>query len=490
MPPSNTTPATATPILLSQLPYVTTEDVLDGTPQTVYFKITNDLGHDAVVTFWFHGVNVPGNPGVDYISDYDGWEDEAITAQIFNAYPNCATELPILAGDVWWIKVFPFNVGATNPTLNINITLKPYSPTFGDGQVVIFAASADAPFIGWGGLHAGFINPATGIVNFIPFFPAAEQGDVLESGRYLLQDTSGVTQPPATGQDNYVLLYSPNFSLITRVLVPGPAAGFNFQPHIRTNNATDKFWIASSGFGGAKNRYGTVSSAGVISAMTELADFPSGVATVAAHAALNDESYLLVARNSGTSNFAYKWNLNTLAWDGSIGTEVTNYTPSDILVLADNTIIISYYRTADRKDTIIRRYALDGTQLNTMSIATVEAITASPRLGYAKDPLYFWLWMPKVNGVSLLKKVRASDFTLLVDTSVGNVFETAIETPTPQLIYVSDSCPVVETRITPLSGIVVVTTTPYVPGSPRRDTYPDQAKKIPNPTVRTALLGD
>jgi hypothetical protein len=159
-------------------------------------------------------------------------------------------------------------------------------------------------------------------------------------------------------------------------------------------------------------------------------------------------------------------------------------------VLADNTIIISYYRTADRKDTIVRRYALDGTQLNTMSIPTVAAITASPRLGYAKDPLYFWLWIPKTDGVSLLKKVLASDFSLLIDTSVGNVYETAIETPTPQLIYVSDSCPVVETRITPLSGILFTDPTPFIPGNPRRDKYPDQEKKIPNPTVRTAFIGD
>lgn len=488
----NKTPETATEIFVSQLPYVATQTVLEGTIQTVYFKITNDLTRDAVITFWFHGVNVPGNPATEYVADYEGFEEIDIINQVFDAFPNCATEVPILAGDSWWIRVSTQGAGTANPTLSINITLKPYSATFSDGQIVIFAASATEPFIEWGGLHAGFINPGPPgtIVNFIPFFPPAEQGDILNSGIYLLQDTASVTQPPATGTDTYLLLYTANFVLITRVLVPGVVVGQNFQAHIRTNNGTGKFWIVSSGHSGGSNRYGTVSNAGVISSMTTLSNFPFGVATVAAHAALNDETFLLLAPFATANNQIYKWNLGTLAFDGTIGTAIANYRPTDMLVLADDTIVISYVRTSDFKDTIVRRYNLAGAQLNTVSYTTVASITATPRLGYAKNPLYFWLWMPKTDGVSEIKKHLATDFSLAIDTTVPNVYETAIETPTPALIYVSDSCPIIETRITPLAGLIFTDPTPFTPGQPRRDVYPDQEKKIPNPTVRTALIGE
>src|SRR5215203_75931 len=140
MPVPNNTPATATEILLSALPLITTQNVLDGTVQTVYFKVTNDLTHDAVVTFWFFGV-IGANPAISYVADYEGFTDLAISDQIFDSFPNCAEELPIPTGDSWWIRVSPEGVGAATPTLNINVSLKPYSESFPAGQIVIFAAS-------------------------------------------------------------------------------------------------------------------------------------------------------------------------------------------------------------------------------------------------------------------------------------------------------------------------------------------------------------
>lgn len=483
MPVPNNTPATATEILVSLLPYVTTENVLDGTIQTVYFKITNDLTHDVVVTFWFHGVNVPGNPGVDYISDYEGFEEVGIINMIFDAYPNCATEVPIPAGASWWIRVSPEGVGATNPTLNINVTLKPYSTTFPAGQIVIFAASASGYFASHGGLHAGFIDPALGqIVNFIPFFPAAEHGDALaNTGVYLITDVSAVTLPPVVGSD-VMLLYNPQFQLVTRVLFPFPGVGSTFDTLIRTNLVTNKFWVVSPGFGGALNRYATVSGSGVISAPIDILAFTTGAAVAACAAATNTESHLLVAPRASSNNYLHKWNLNTLAWDGTIGTEVLNYTPSDVLMLADNTVVVSYLRDADKKDTIIRRYDLAGVQLNTVSIATANRITATPRLGYARDTAYFWAWLPQNNGVSLLKKFKASDFTLAIDTTIPNVYETSIETATPALIYVSDSCPIIETQVQSSASIFKI-----VPDK-RTDSDGSNTIAIPAPTFKTALL--
>lgn len=480
MPVPNNTPGTATEILVSALPYITSQNVLDGTIQTVYFKLRNDLARDAVVTLWFYGT-IGSNPAVTYTPNHNGYTSVGLGTFVYNGFTNCPVEIPIKAGNSYWIQVFNTGAGAGTPTLNINGSLKPYSTSFPGGQIVIFAASADTYFVTQGGLHAGFITPSPNqIVNFIPFFPAAEDGDLVLS-TYLIVDTSSVTQPPAaSGGNYYMLLYNQSFGLITRTLISGSVVGNSHAPRIRANNTTNKFWIISAGDSGAPNRYATVSPVGVLSAVTSLANFTTGAALADCGVATNNDSHLLVCPRTTSNNYAHKWNLNTLAWDGSIGTAVANYRPTDILMLADNTVVIIYMRTSDSKSIIIRRYDLASTQLNTVTITTTDGITVSPRLGYARDAAYFWAWLPTANGVSFLKKFKASDFSLTIDTTIPNVFETSIQTATPSLIYVSDSCPIIETPSTP--GVFKI-----VPDK-RSDSNGAVDVAIPNPTFKTALL--
>ena len=67
--------------------------------------------------------------------------------------------------------------------------------------------------------------------------------------------------------------------------------------------------------------------------------------------------------------------------------------------------------------------------------------------------------------------------------SVKNVHETSLQTATPELIYVSDSCPIIETR-----GSVLPVEPPKVS---RHDRYYGQVEmKIPDPTIRTAFIGE
>lgn len=499
---SNLTPETATEVLLSQLPYITTLNVFeDGVFKTVYYKITNNLTHDAVITFWFYGTPL-GSETVYYKANYEGYADVILDDNVFDAFPDAATEVPIKVDASYWIEVHKYGSGTTSPILNINISLKPYSTTFPVGQIVIFSASVNNYFLDKGGLHTGLVDPTLGqIVNFIPFFPATEHGDVLANGTYLITDNSWITKPdPPDGRDNYLLLLDPSFNIITRALFHAPAvSGGTFEPLIRTNNATNKFWVGQTGYSGAPNRYASVSSTGVISPIVSFAIFavPS---TIRAVAALNNESHLLVIPNAASINNIHKWNLTTLAWDGTIGPVTSGFHGNDLLVMSDDTII-TVYESSDYKNNMIKRYNLSGTELNTVTVTTTVSGSSGPRLGYAADPLYFWLWLPLSDGNTLIKKYKVSDFSVVIDQSIRNVYETSIETLTPELIYVSDSCPIIETRVAgngnggnggnggtepglDIGGIY------FINPAKAHDTYYTSEKKIPDPTIKTALIGE
>lgn len=502
MPSTNLTPATAIEVLVSALPYITTQNVSDvSNTQKVFYKLTNDLTHDVVITFWFYGT-IPGNQAVYYSPDYNAYPNVGLTTNIFNAYPNCATEAPIKAGESYWIEIFDRGpVAGTNRILNINISLKPYSAFYPAGQIIIFSASSDTFFNNKGGLHAGFIDPLLGqIVNFLPFFPASEGGDILNNGTYLITDNSWITKPDPPSQAWYFLLLDSSFNITTRILFPAPTSGFTFEPLIRTNNATNKFWIAQTGYSGAPNRYASISSTGVISPIINLPQFttPSG-ATIAAHATTNNESHLLLVPNFIGYQNLHKWNLSTLAWDGTIASDIPNYSPTDILVMTDDTIVVCYVKGSVPRETMIKRYSPTGTELNSI-IISVTSFASNPRIGYAADSLYFWVWIPLSTGRSLVKKIKRTDFSVSVNFQVGNVYETSLETATPVLIYTSDSCPIIETRVAggipPFEGVIGAGLYELVPKKLEDTVYTDpttgdgeEDAKIPNPFVKTAYIG-
>lgn len=488
-PPTNTTPATATEYLLSELPVVTTQEVSDGaTVQTVYYKLTNDLGRDAVIMLWLYGA-IPGNVGI-YYPEFNVFADLALTDGVLTSQvENCECQLSIEDGVEFWIRVENNgNDALASATLNINMSVKPFSETYSPGQLIIFGASVSG-YYATKGIFTSVIDPDAGeIVNFIPFFPVTEYGDQLRtSGIFLINDRFGVTgTPPA--QSWFQLLYDKDFNLITTLTLGG---GNTNEPLIRTCNGTGKFWVINPNFGGTGNKYMSVTAAGVQGTLTALTDFPViGTNLVSAHAASNDEAYLYLAPDARFSdNKIYKWNLATEDWDGSIGTHQDEYRPNDILVMDDDSIVIIYCHSDDTQVRILR-YSSAGTLLNNYTIANPSPVTFQPRIGYSLDPLYFWLWMPHLDGSTILRKVKLSDGSYLIDTEVRNIFDSQIEQATPALIYASDTCPIIEmlAGAGPIPGLFKVVAnkrndTINNTGDPNTDSV-----KIPDPTFRTGLL--
>ena len=102
----------------------------------------------------------------------------------------------------------------------------------------------------------------------------------------------------------------------------------------------------------------------------------------------------LVLPNNFTIYNIHKWNLTTLAWDGTIGPVIPNFRGNDLLVMSDDTIIAMCGKSASPfNSNIIRRYDLVGTSAKYFTINTTVNGTAGPRLGYAADPEYFWVWI-------------------------------------------------------------------------------------------------
>jgi hypothetical protein len=513
--PINLTWETAIEIKLSNCPFITTQNVHDaGTTYVVWYKIVNDLGRDAAIVTWFYGI-IPGNSSVyspDYnvIVDPDGLNEE----YIIDAYPNCATEFPIKAGVTYYVDVrnyYTANPNVTPAILNINVSVVPSSNIFPAGLVFIPAASNDyGYFSSQGGIHAGLIDPTTGIiVNTIPFFITSEGGDILKTnGRFLFTDNADNLHPSAPPDTWSLGLYSPAFELVTRIDVLAGAT--TFEPLVRANNGTNKFWIAISGYSGEPNRYASIDSDGILST-TKILTAISPVATLSAIAATNNESHLLVIFNHSINNQIKRWNLNTLVWDTDLTTSPgTVYRAGDLLVMFDDSIIVTYLNTTNDLTILLKRYNSIGTELNSYTITNTIRLTSNPRLGYALDENYFWFWAPREDGTSLLKKIKWSDGSVIIDQITYNVYQTAIETMTPALRYTSDSCPVIETYVdgsgsngggnggngnggteppisTDVSGIYFI--------NPAKTTkhdsyYGDIERKIPNPTIKTALVGE
>jgi hypothetical protein len=138
---------------------------------------------------------------------------------------------------------------------------------------------------------------------------------------------------------------------------------------------------------------------------------------------------------------------------------IAGYNAHDILVLADDTILVTYH-TSSPDDVFVKRYNASGTTLNTYSFPTaIMDPTGPPRLAYALEADHFWIWIHNqtddLYGISHFKKVRVSDGVIVVDRRQAN-FETGLydgdETTDPVARFgISTSCPFFLTRDVPIA---------------------------------------
>lgn len=318
--------------------------------------------------------------------------------------------------------------------------------------------------------HAGYplalLSVTDGsVLHFVSPFPAGENGDVIASGthigRILVHDRL----------DDHLKLYTPDFTLVTDL--PYTSTGDPKYP-IRTDHTRSQFYVGKpvDPTHSSLATVTTVTSAGAFGAQTWVlpAAGLTGIATNVAGTVL-----YFTGQTTSTNSPIQRWDLvNDVALSNLVGgLGATWLTLFDIIVLADDTIVVSYESTTTANAPVIKHYATDGSVLHTWTM-TGDRSSDVHLASALDDPASVWIWT-KNNGVSRFTNVNTSDGTTISAFTVRE-FENGVwlgtgTVPTPpERFGHSLSCPFLILRA-PAPPIGTITGTiaaslPAVTGGP------------------------
>jgi hypothetical protein len=295
---------------------------------------------------------------------------------------------------------------------------------------------------------SAFINPATGLIRGYHQFPASERADSLESGFVLTEDVS----------DRSVLkLYDRNIALIATIELGFDVAPYGFQIY---GGYSDNFWVGYP-VGGtltADHKIITISTAGDIGATTWTIT-STGLSGWFRAPSVNAEGTILYWANMyeiAPYHYGHKVCRYDLVNDVAmtdLAPDVDNYSiPLDrSFVMDDGSIVVPYNQyTGSGSTAFIRRYAPDGTVLNTYDFDGYDINRIS--LDYLND--WFWVWAFKKSDYwshNYFFHVKASDGT--IDKQFNTINQDAGYGPVQAGVDIaywiptSESCPLFVVRV-------------------------------------------
>jgi len=395
--PSNTTSTTA--VVVTTLPYTVLQtDVNDtlGVTHTVWYKYTADSDDIVIGSFGF-GDLTTYRPRVRVYIESGG----SPVAYLNIVTINKPVQFPVVDTETYYLSFESAGGNVASAELSLNIQNAPNlnAPA---GSLLINDDTDGFPLV--------LLSSSTGAVLQYQYpFPAGEGGDVLTNGLMLVEDNDA----------NTVVVYDTTFTAVTTHSMPS-------GPRIRTCHGADKFYVARQTNPVVVR---IVDSTGALLATTHTL---TGITTVIAAAAANDESILYLALNSAGSAVK-SWNLMTGTISSDLAAGLAGYLIPDILVLADDTIIVAFVQQVFGT-TQIRRYSAAGALLNTYNMGDSKMPAGTlPRLAYSvDDPDSFWVWThdlsPDVEGISRFREVQTSDGTILTEVE-STEYETGIYEP-------------------------------------------------------------
>src|SRR5436190_1468127 len=339
--------------------------------------------------------------------------------------------------------------GATSGTATL-ITSLPYN----DADTVPTTA----------GLWYRYTAPASGIPNAISVFayaatlsnqrlrvfspdavtayPASDPGNWVNSRPLQIMLEAGVTYYlnvyNQTGAYTLSVIAGPNdFVPVGALLVPNdvpnyPAAILSatdghvlrFIHPIRWGRTSGLFYVmqATDPLSGGDGSVTTVTADGAFGPTTWNLSNTWNVASIAPS---GSETILYGARNTfGTINTLAQWDLVNNVALPDLAPAVSSFRIQDLLVLGDDTILVAYVWFVANHTPILRRYAPDGTLLNTYTLTGSQSTEV--RLARAlNDPVSFWVWTrtnatESLSGPTTLNKfsnLQADDGTILLTFS-------------------------------------------------------------------------
>jgi hypothetical protein len=382
--PPNTTLATAVDLgpLTADTPVTLTLDVKDGsTFYTVWYKYTAVAGDNVLNVFGFGDLTNYRPVLSVYRAGEMSYLD--IVAQ------NRPVQLPVSAGTTYYFKCE--SAGTRNPANNSTLTLRIQRHLNAEAAAGSILVNDDTDGFPWAVLSSvdghvlQFWQP--GIAPNV--FPAGEKLFIIHAAkRMLLSDT-------ATGSSR--LYNTDTFVLIATVPLDA-------DDGIITGNRVETFYL---GVPTTPVTIRTVSLTGVIGPTTwTLAD--NGLSALAVNAAGT------IAYHNGqvtsTQSRIRRHDLTTDLPLSDLVADVTpgNYVANNMVMLADDTLIVGYRGVAP----VAIRYDASGATLNTYPLtayATVDRVCPDP------DGASFWVWYQPGGNIDHFVRYRASDGVILTD---------------------------------------------------------------------------
>jgi hypothetical protein len=257
------------------------------------------------------------------------------------------------------------------------------------------------------GFPAAALSTADGsILAFIHDIAAGETGDILPNGIMALADTD----------TNDTKIYNPDFTLRATVPLTG---------NISSGNQVDRFYIIT--YVGTIGTLRSFDADGNIGA-TSWGPLP---ANSQMSAVSRDETiaYLTdVSAVGAGGGVVRRWDLINNVALSNLAAAVPSYilqsagvSPGGVLVIADGTILVSYFR-ANQNDSFIRHYSAAGAVLHTYSFIFPSTWTGLDRIAHdpTDDSLTFWTWV-KGGGANFgrgrFERVRISDGVALISVN-------------------------------------------------------------------------
>mgnify|MGYP001558142158 CR=1 FL=1 len=458
--PVNQDPATA--IEFGPLPASVSQNVHDaGTTYTVWYKYTTVVT-DKVIGVWGFGDLVtytPGvlvyeglsnaNAGIEYIDDPTG----------VISVTNKPIQLPVTYPNVYYFK---FVKNGLNPTPAVLLLEAEHAPNddIAVGSVLINDETINFPAV--------VLSGSTGApIQFFRPFSSGDYGAVLPypSGKVLLSNDDLFT----------VSLYSNQLVLLITV---NPFSGSDSIAICC--NQVDTFYVCDQTTGAVKS----INDLGVVGGTSW--QITGLTARIRAIAVSNDETILYYVQNLANTPIQ-RWNLVTdLAMSDLVAGVASHFPISELLVLADNSIVAGYQKNTAVVNYQAINYSAAGAVVHTYAFGT----TRLSRMAYAiDDPNSFWVWMfPSPTGTSRFDNIKISDGSTL-SSFTGIQFDlggnAAAVSATPTRFGHSSSCSFYMLRIVSNigSGIYIV-----IPDKTYDELYSEDVN-IPDPTVKTGLIG-
>lgn len=259
-----------------------------------------------------------------------------------------------------------------------------------------------------GVLPSAVLDTATwDFLGFMPGVPAGEAAFTDDaSGSTLMENTFGADFYPYEDPPGFVL-FGPDW---TKTWALTQAS----SPSVITGNGAGKFYVGNiTPHPSTSTRYikGINVSTPALDGTSWVVDVPSLYDLFGLAVSPDESTFYYSAADSGIAEKKVRrWDVGSNTALSDLATSATHEPVREILAMADGSILVSWYKTDFTA--FVRRYDPSGSVLGTVDL--FDAHSPEMRMWHDTDPDHFWIWIKKEPNVSVFRKIRASDMTVIV----------------------------------------------------------------------------